>query len=375
MMDNTWYEIENDFWCPCQEKIGSQIKEDHVPECVQHKILMKISNNIEYFPDEIPQGQKRNSVVDEFLANLETLNTSRRRSSSKFLPGFVPIEEIVPSLSTRIPGLEIYFPSCFSPTNIEKLESIIDQDIFEFTGKNYSFDLTSEARRQNRLSVSDEYDSYDYSLGCYHNMKPKDETIPCETLNCTREIADYEELEFSEEPRNFHIKWNGSGNACFNNGMDAEANKNITEGKYNYSNDSKEDMDVIHETGRSADTSDGTYPRDMSNVIIDEMKKAAGKLAYSSLVESDNIKLGKTQQRNLAERLRRSTLNEKILNLQHCIPDIANKKKISKLEIIRSAVVYIKSLEQEERIYLQIRAAEEQRNKQLFMKLYQQNIT
>ena len=73
--------------------------------------------------------------------------------------------------------------------------------------------------------------------------------------------------------------------------------------------------------------------------------------------------------------MRRSTMNEKFFNLQQCIPDIASKKKISKLDIIRSAVVYIKSLEREERLYMQMKAVEEQRNKQLFMKLYQLSIT
>ena len=376
-MDNTWYEIENDIWCPCQEKTGSQVKEDHVPECAQHKILMKISNDVEYFADGIPQGQKRNSVVDEFLANLETLNTSRRRSSSKLLPGFVPNDEIVPSLSTRIPGLEFYFPSCFSHTNIERLESILDQDTFKFIGKNYSFDLTSEAKRQNRLDIGDEYDSYNHSLDYYQNIESKEVTIPCETYSYTRGIDDYEKLECSKEPKN--IKWNSPGNDSSNNKWYAVANKNITERKYSYLSDRKDNMKAVQETGRSVDTSDGPYPRDMSNVMMtkheDKMKETAEKFAYCSLVETENIKLDTTEQRNLAERMRRSTMNEKFFNLQQCIPDIASKKKISKLDIIRSAIDYIKSLEQEERLYLQIKTVEEQRNKQLFMKLYQLSIT
>ena len=137
-------------------------------------------------------------------------------------------------------------------------------------------------------------------------------------------------------------------------------------------------MDTESEIERSLNTSDGTFPRDISNMLMakheDKVKEAAEKLAYFSLVETELGESDPTQQRNLAERLRRSTLNEKFLNLQHCIPDIANKKKISKLEIIKSAIVYIKSLEQEERLYLQIKAIEEQRNKLLFMKLHQHNI-
>ena len=137
-------------------------------------------------------------------------------------------------------------------------------------------------------------------------------------------------------------------------------------------------MDTESEIERSVNASDGKFPRDISKMLMakhgDKIKGAAEKLAYCSLVETKLEKSDPTQQRNLAERLRRSTLNEKFLNLQHRIPDIANKKKISKLEIIKSAIVYIKSLEQEERLYLQIKATEEQRNKLLFMKLYQHNI-
>lgn len=226
-MDNTWYEIENDCWCSCEERIGSQGREVHLPECVQHKILMKISSNIEYVPDEIPQGQKRNSVVDEFLENLETLNTSRRRSSSKLLPGFVPIDEIVPSFSTRIPGLEIYFPSCFSSTNIERLESILDQDIFEFIGKNDCFDLNREVQRANRLDNREENDNCDYNHVCDHNM-PKDETILCETPNYTQGTPDREQ-EGSKEPRKVYLERNSSGSYSLNNGLDAATNKNISE--------------------------------------------------------------------------------------------------------------------------------------------------
>lgn len=137
-------------------------------------------------------------------------------------------------------------------------------------------------------------------------------------------------------------------------------------------------METESEIERSVNSSDGMFPRDISNMLMakhkDKIKEAAEKLAYCSLVETEVSKSDPAQQRNLAERLRRSTLNEKFLNLQHCIPDIANKKKISKLDIIKSAIVYIKSLEQEERLYLQIKAVEEQRNKHLFMKLYQHNI-
>ena len=226
-MDNTWYEIENDCWCPCQEVLGSQDREVHLPECVQHKILMKISSNIEYFPDEIPQGQKRNSVVDEFLENLETLNTSRRRSLSKLLPGFVPIDEIVPSLSTRIPGLEIYFPSCFSSTNVERLESILDQDIFEFIGKNVCFDLNGEVKRANRLDNLEEYGNYDNNHVCDHNM-PKDEAMLCETPNYIQETPDREQ-EASKEPRKVYLERNSSRSYSLNNGLDAAANKNISE--------------------------------------------------------------------------------------------------------------------------------------------------
>ena len=87
-MDNTWYEIENNIWCPCQEKTGSQVKEYHVPECAQHKILMKISNDIEYFPDGIPQGQKRNSVVDEFLANFGNVEHFEKTKFFKIVARF-----------------------------------------------------------------------------------------------------------------------------------------------------------------------------------------------------------------------------------------------------------------------------------------------
>ena len=198
--------------------------------------------------------------------------------------------------------------------------------------------------------------------------------MPCGTYNYTRGIADYEKLECSKEPKN--IKWNDLGNDSLNNGWDAVANKNITERKYTYLTDNTK---AVQETGRSVDTSNRPYPRHMSDVMMTKyegkMKETAEKFAYCSLVETENIKLDTTEQRNFAERMRRSTMNEKFFNLQQCIPDIASKKKISKLDIIRSAVVYIKSLEQEERLYMQMKAVEEQRNKQLFMKLYQLSIT
>lgn len=434
-MDNSWYEIENNFWCPCEDKFSSQANEDHLPECRHHKILMKISNNIEYLPGEIRQaqhGKKRNSVVDEFLANLETMNTSRRRSSSKLLPGFVPFEEIIPSLSTRVPGLEVYLPACFSPTKLEKLESILDQDNFEFVQKNNFFDLTSEATRL-AISPEDNHENENDDHNYESTIESKDEIAFSEPPDFTAGTLDHE--NGSMEIRTGH-NWDVFANDHYvENIQNSVSNMKITNLK-NYLTCSNE---VNLEIGNFENGYDGMYRKDVSNMITieheDNMQETAENFSDCSLGET-NSNMSTTQQnyterlgrntinescsgfrkdesnkmsttqrhlagrsrrntqnescssclkvennkisttrRNLTERLRRNTMNEKFSNLQGSIPDIANKKKISKVDVIKSAVVYIKTLEQEERFYLEIISDEKQRNKQLLMKLTQYNAT
>lgn len=308
MDNNAWFEIENNFWCPCQDKLSSQVYQDHSPECLEHKILMKVSNDIDYLPGEILQkqhGKKRNSVVDEFLANLESLNSSRRRSSSKLLPGFTPVDDIVPSLCTRIPGLEVYLPACFSPTKLEKLESSLDQDIFQFQRRNHSFDFTGG-------SV------------CFENESNMNKTVG---PNCNHSTSDYDAI----------------------NQNDVLAMM-ITNDEDKINDDDEDTMEVVYETAK--------------------------KFACCSIAEAGCGKITSTSERNLAERLRRSTLNEGFSSLQAVVPGIANNKKISKVNVIKSAVAYIKTLEEEENFYLKMKTAEKEKNKQLPMKLaHYNNIT
>ncbi|CAB4005536.1 myc proto-oncogene -like [Paramuricea clavata] len=436
LMDNSWYEIENNFWCPCEDKFSSQANEDHLPECRQHKILMKISNNIEYLPGEIPQtqhGKKRNSVVDEFLANLETMNTSRRRSSSKLLPGFVPFEEIVPSLSTRVPGLEVYLPACFSSTKLEKLESILDQDHFEFVQKNNFFDLTSGATRL-AISPEDNHENENDDHNYESTIESKDEIASGEPPDFTAGTLDHE--KGSMEIRTSH-NWDVFANDHY---VEIIQNSVSNTKIANPTCSNEVNMEIVQETGNFHNGYDGTHRQDVSNMMTieheDDMQETAEKFSDCSLGETKSSmsttqqnyteRLGKntinewrsgfrkdesnkmsttqrdlatkrlrqntqngscssclkaesnkisTTRRNLTERIRRSTLNEKFSNLQASIPDIANKKNISKVDVIKSAVLYIKTLEQEERFYLQIIFNEKQRNKQLLMKLTQYNPT
>lgn len=418
-MDDLWYEIENDFWCPCQDKFSSQIYENHSPECCQHKILMKISNSIEYLPGEIPEtehGKKRNSVVDEFLANLDTMNTSRRRSSSKLLPGFVPIEEIVPSLSTRVPGLDVYLPTCFSPTKLERLESVLDQDIFEFVGKrgpldsvdglnsfekgfneienvdfsrrNSCMDRSESTFERNLLSMAGKHslrrpiDSYkndyqncddDYS----HQEKAitdKEETPSCKILDFDTETVDSK----TRESRNVDFDYSQYENGYHRNNSSFESY--VTTTKREDNRGFNKDIREIH--GRnSAAHYDEFIPNDGSCMIsmkheskITVLHETTDRLACCSLGETDSNKLSTKQiERNFAERMRRNTMNKRFSNLQTAIPDIAKKKKIPKVDIIKAAVAYINSLEQEERYYLQLKAVEKERNRQLIAKLAHSN--
>lgn len=284
-----WYAIEEDFWCPCQDKISSSFftNNEHLPDCVElkHKILFKVSDNIEFNPQVTPQredGKGRNSVVEEFLANLETLNNTRRRSSSKLLPGFTLNEEMYPSVSSKTPGLEVYLPACFSPTKLEKLTHSLDKDTFEFSAKD--------------------------------NVATNPENLF---------------LDSQDELRCFHDSSGGFGLA----------------------------MDKLRS------------PEAEENGV----RETTEKFLNCSLREEENNPKYSSSQRNLMERQRRNKLNERFARLRESIPDIANQKNISKVNILKTAVEYIKKLEQEEKFYTNLKVEEKARNSKLFKTLVELN--
>lgn len=300
-----WYAIENEFWCPCHDKITSTSKtnnELHAPDCgaIKHSILLKVLDDTEYNREVIPEREegkgKRNSVVDEFLANLEALNNTRRRSSSKLLTDFVLNEEIYPTVSSKSPGLEVYFPQCFSPTKFEKLTSSLDKDTFQFcTVASENFDMAHEEE----LIMFDD-DSY--------NAKKELPTIA---------IGHAQELE------------------------------NMTSVKGG--------------------------PRRKENNLNDTTEKFSN-FSLGETADFETIK-NSSSQRNLTEKARRNTLNEKFNSLRNSIPDIADNTKIAKVNILKTAIQYIKKLEHEDEVYSQLKEKEKVRHKGLLSQLVKFNST
>ena len=296
--EGKWYAIENDFCTQSKRKSAPCFRssDEHIPDCVElrHKILFKVADNKEYKPEvERGEGNGRNSVVEEFLANLESLNTSRRRSSSKLLHGFVFDQEIAPSLSTKTPGFEVYLPQCFSPTNLEKLAVSLDHDEFQFTAldqvtNDTSFDETQSFSQASRIGVS--------------------------------------------------------------NGNDAQRKIAVSGGLGSAEMTTEEHATSGH-----------------------QLQETTEKLSSFSLQENDKTSNLFSTQRNLTERKRRNTLNEKFAKLREVIPDIGSNEKISKINILRKAVDCIRKLEQEEETYRSLKAKEKARNKQLLQKLVEFN--
>ena len=301
-----WYAIENEFWCPCHDKLTSASytnNELHAPDCgaIEHSILLKVLDNTEYNREVIPELEegkgKRNSVVEEFLANLEALNNTRRRSSSKLLTGFVLNEEIHPTVSSKSPGLEVYFPQCFSPTKFEQLTSSLDKDTFQFcTVASENFDMPHE---EELIMFDDDT----------HNVKKQLPTIV---------IGHVQDLE------------------------------NMTSAK-------------------------GGPKRKLKSNLSDTTEK----FSNFSLGETPDFETANnsSSQRNLTEKARRNTLNERFNSLRNSIPDIANNKKISKVNILKTAIQYIKKLEHEEEVYSQLKEKEKIRHKGLLSQLVKFNST